>query len=1079
MAVEAVASVVIQKLTDMLTEENIISYEVIVNHLGVIKEALEEMGGYFIDAEDKRNKDKCVQQWTDEYLSNLYYVEDAIESFALRFTLQSRRLGFLMDHALFLNNFTACRKLGRKMTRIRMKMQHLNRSKPSEVKDASVRSALSLLNCTDHNNRSFGLGSIDENGDADHGEDHEEQQEQEMVQFGGLIVTSTPHPDPPTVEYHYEVDGYLKNEGQDQDVVIHHYRRSSSTILENHTFASPAVLPLRSLSHASLYRPGLKQSKSMSDYSNYKEEENDFFGGFNEDPSLEDDHHNKDKNQSNLPYVSNAELPLRSISENSLLGDRYNQSKLMYSYSYHEEALNIVGFQKDVDFLLKILTNPNQKATRIVSIVGEMGSGKTTLARLIYRNRNIKECFPLCCAWVTVSRDSNSLDLLLKLLNQVSNSKDHEDLIQEEVLVTRLFERLRDKKYLIVLDGVRSPDTWESVKDAFPDNRNGSKILLTCLEQVAEDPDGWFHRLSKLNYEDSWNLFLKKAGLEQGPNNMRKMLLQACDRLPINLVLLGSLLSVKKDQDIVSSLRNWGLMASSSNQPKWETMEILSLSYNDLPVSSKLCLLYMVLFPKEFDVPVRRLLRLWQAEGFVKRPDDTKKFPEDVAQEYFNDLVKRSLIQVSKLRSDGSAKKCRLLGVVYDYLLPRALDISLFHIHNKTINYCGSRSPLGVRRLVEYTDIKNCPLYPKEFGKLRSYLSFSSQKKDTPAKEVGNLLTGILDNGLRLLRVLDLEGVYKPDLPKNLGDLFHLRYLGLRWTFLEALPKSVGNLHFLETLDVKHTYINTLPTFIWKLKRLRHLNLNDIRLDIPSHVRGSIPQLLTLWGLFVDDESLVRGGLNKLEHLRELGISFCLTNSEELLDWVSQLTDLQSLRLRSKNDLGRPSKLRLKPLTKLVQLSHLNLMGSLAKLPDKLDFPQGLKKLTLSVSRLVDDPMPVLEQLPSLGVLRLLANSYLGKKMVCRKGGFPELRGLKLWWMPNLEDWEVEEGSMDRLKELNVRCCRELKYIPPILLRQKTFKELTLTNMLHVLPQVEKIKSVHVAVTCKDYDFTQAPVSAN
>ena len=112
------------------------------------------------------------------------------------------------------------------------------------------------------------------------------------------------------------------------------------------------------------------------------------------------------------------------------------------------------------------------------------------------------------------------------------------------------------------------------------------------------------------------------------------------------------------------------------------------------------------------------------------------------------------------------------------------------------------------------------------------------------------LNTIVTKSGFGLLRVLDLQGVYKPMLPEILRKFLPLKYLGLRWAFLDSLPKSIGNLPYLENLDVKHTNIITLPSSIWKAKNLWHHYLNEIHFDVslqrPSD--GSLTNLRTLWG---------------------------------------------------------------------------------------------------------------------------------------------------------------------------------------------------------------------------------------
>ena len=80
---------------------------------------------------------------------------------------------------------------------------------------------------------------------------------------------------------------------------------------------------------------------------------------------------------------------------------------------------------------------------------------------------------------------------------------------------------------------------------------------------------------------------------------------------------------------------------------------------------------------------------------------------------------------------------------------------------------------------------------------LCAYISFKAEKQGTSNSEIGTLLKKIIKGRDRvLLKVLDLEGVYKPQLPKKLGELRNLKYLGLRWTGLDSCPASIGDLPY-------------------------------------------------------------------------------------------------------------------------------------------------------------------------------------------------------------------------------------------------------------------------------------------
>ncbi|KAL8523699.1 hypothetical protein ACS0TY_013604 [Phlomoides rotata] len=1022
MAVDAVASVVLQKLRDWLAEDSFMKNQrVIGDQLQWMQDALEEMSGFFMDAANKETNDD-LKEWINRYIQELYSVEDAIESFALRITRQRKRYGFLMNHALFLKKFTACKKLGRKVKKIRRNIEELNVRKPTGLKDASLRGKSPRQNSIPSDDKKEDIGEEELNLDP-----------------GSSYLCRYYSSPTATIE---EGDPSPRNPNS-----IKKLRRSESSLTRErfHSYSNNEQVVVTKLRNS----PSTVIIKE-------------------EGPSLR--------------KVSSFKHTMLRRSEASLMRERYKHSMLTHSYSYNEEELSIIGYKSRVTKLWNRLETADD---RIISIVGEPGSGKTMLARAIYGNRDFKNRFKHACAWVTIFKESNPEDILLNLVNQLQKSNGEEDSrMSEDPLDVRISCKLKTKRYLIVLDGVQSMDQWELLKVAFPDARNESKIIVTtCERSVATLVNSKMepHMMGYLRPQESWALFARKVGFKEEEEEVdhqvfvRERIIEVCRGLPLNIVLLGSLLSIKDRETWSETL--------DDTQKKWETSDIVMLSYNDLDPHMKLCLLYMMMFPKDLDIPVRRLQRLWLAEGFVKRADG--KFEEDVAQDYFQNLVKRSLIMVTKLRSDGSHRKCRLLEALHDHLLPNARHLSLFHVHG--VSNCNEDGPSDKRRLIEFADGNNCSLSLHQSQHLRSYISFNLQKKDTPAEYVGDLVGKMIGKGYGLLRVLDLEGVYKPSLPENLGDLFHLRYLGLRWTFLDRIPKSVGELPYLETLDLKHTFINKIPQSIWKLKHLRHLNLNEIHLDKDSclHKRKSLPQLLTLWGLSVDQDCPIENGLSKFTHLRELGISlrFSKSSSSEtrdqvtrrLLDWISKLTDLRQLRLRSKDDSGNPADLHFTPFSALEKLSHMKLLGKLQKLPQTNHFPPHIKVLTLSVSCLQDDPMPVLGQLPELTVLRLLANSYMGDKMICPPGSFKNLLDLKLWMLCNLKKWQVEKGAMEKLKELNVRFCPNLENIPAELLQQKAFQDLILNDMPDKFKKnAEEIndgKQGKFSITVKDYGF--------
>ncbi|ESR50402.1 hypothetical protein CICLE_v10033539mg, partial [Citrus x clementina] len=737
---------------------------------------------------------------------------------------------------------------------------------------------------------------------------------------------------------------------------------------------------------------------------------------------------------------------------------------------YFKEEVNIVGLEDQMKELVSILIpeqnhNPNddhdrdrcQSTHQIIAILGERGSGKTTLARTVYDRVDVKRHFAKR-AWIRVRGDAKSRDVLIDILQQIDDETLVEASAPEAELASSLTTLLKEISYLIVVEDVETPQAWQVLRYALNASSKNSKIILTTSDPNNIPPEaeaaGPTLHLSRLNKEESWKLLLKKVPVatatesdddlnnnSESINTFKERILEICGGLPLHISLLGGLLSTKEAKywsKVIEHADN-----SRSGSGTGSGVSLLALSYKGLPSQLKPFFLYVGIFPRGFEIPVRRLIHLWCAEGFVA-PIDT-----DLAEMYFEELVIRNLIQVTKWRLDGSPKMCRMPSAVYRVFSKEAENAGFFH-HQLTEQ---QQSPF-VRRLAVYlSGGVNTKLIPSSFldrsWHLRTYVAFDNRIYCSPAIEISMFLDKIISNrGLVLLTVLDLEGVYKPKLSDHvIGKLLHLSYLGLRSTFIDSLPNSVGNLRYLETLDVKHTKLRYLPDSIWKAKKLQHLYLNWIHSAISWLNFSSLNNLQTLWGLSMGDDSLFNQTFDftKLASLRKLGVK-CYSQRviDSIAELVSRSTRLQSLKLvyAWRDDYSDI------PFKAQANLQELYLRGALRMFSAKTSsFPRNLKIVTLSMSRLYWDPMEALEKLCHLNILRIIGEAYEGKKMTCQAGGFPQLRVLKLWNLSSLEEWTVQEAAMPRLRELEIRSCNKLK--PPEGLRNlaATLKDFVLTNM--------------------------------
>ncbi|KAK4726464.1 hypothetical protein R3W88_031381 [Solanum pinnatisectum] len=110
------------------------------------------------------------------------------------------------------------------------------------------------------------------------------------------------------------------------------------------------------------------------------------------------------------------------------------------------------------------------------------GLGKTTLARKLYISPNIASSFPTH-AWICVSQEYNKMDLLKTIIKSIQGcTKETLDLLErmaERDLEIYHHDLLKERKYLVVVDDVWHREAWESLKRAFPDSKNGSRVIIT------------------------------------------------------------------------------------------------------------------------------------------------------------------------------------------------------------------------------------------------------------------------------------------------------------------------------------------------------------------------------------------------------------------------------------------------------------------------------------------------------------------------------------------------------------------------------------------------------------------------
>ncbi|KAL6128173.1 hypothetical protein ACLB2K_071529 [Fragaria x ananassa] len=300
----------------------------------------------------------------------------------------------------------------------------------------------------------------------------------------------------------------------------------------------------------------------------------------------------------------------------------------------------------------KLLSESSEeiKVPLIIPVVGLGGMGKTYLANLVYNE--IKTKFDKSI-WVCVSHPFDEIKIAQAIIEELDKDNSSKSSNVLQTLTQCIFDLIKGKKYLLVLDDVWYPKSsqWEEFIKPLSKGAAGSKVLVTTRnEDVATDvmnATTELVTLKGLGEASCLSLFYHSAGMVESSvskefHDIGLEIVKRCNGLPLAAKTLGSLMRNKKN-----NIREWRDVVKSKT---WELKEVqqdvfrpLLLSYHDLPLPTKQCLLYCVLFPKDHVYDKNGLVELWMSQDYLN--DNGSKEKMIVGQNYFDDLVTRSFFQ--------------------------------------------------------------------------------------------------------------------------------------------------------------------------------------------------------------------------------------------------------------------------------------------------------------------------------------------------------------------------------------------------------------------------------------------------